>query len=96
MRYSIEFFLPVLGPSAGEVLARLKHVLTHLGDMNDARIALDMLAKVDDPALSPFLELYRQEVTNDLEILVSNFPGIWSQLTQPVWRHALAEAVAVL
>ena len=96
MRYSIEFFLPVLGPSAGEVLARLKHVLTHLGELNDARIAIDMLAIVDDPALSPFLELYRQEVTNDLEILVSNFPGIWSQLTQPVWRHALAEAVAVL
>lgn len=96
MRYATEFFLPILGPSAADVLSTLKRVLTHLGDLNDARIALGMMAKVDDQALSPFLELYHQEVTSDLDILVSDFPTLWSQLTQSTWRLTLAESVSVL
>lgn len=96
LRYSIEFFLPVLGPTAAAALSSLKRILTHLGDMNDARIALDLMANVDDPALSPFLELYRQKNTGDLEALVADFSNLWSKLNQPEWRHALAEAIAVL
>jgi CHAD domain-containing protein len=96
LRYSIEFFLPVLGPTAGATLIPLKRILTHLGDLNDARIALDLMAKVDDQALSPFLELYRQKKTDDLEALVSDFSVPWSQLSLPEWRLAFAEAIAVL
>ncbi|MFN2187308.1 MAG: CHAD domain-containing protein, partial [Candidatus Promineifilaceae bacterium] len=60
LRYSIEFFLPVLGPTASAVLADVKSVLIHLGDLNDARIALRMMDEVEDPALAPFIKLYRQ------------------------------------
>ena len=96
MRYTIEFFLPVLGPTARDALSDLKRVLTHLGDLNDARIALKMMEEVDDPALAPFLELYRQEKSDELEGLISDFPGLWSNINRSAWRLALAEAIAVL
>jgi CHAD domain-containing protein len=96
LRYTIEFFLPVLGPSAANTLAPLKQVLTHLGELNDARIALTMMEMGDDQALSPFLEIYRRKVRGDLEILLDTFSVPWSQLNQPDWRLALASAIAVL
>jgi len=96
LRYTIEFFIPVLGPRSAEILSVLKSLLTHLGDLNDARIALEMMEKVEDPALMPFTELYRREKTFELETLISDFSGHWSLLSQPAWRRALAEAVAVL
>jgi CHAD domain-containing protein len=96
LRYTIEFFLPTLGPSAADALSAIKRVLTHLGDLNDARIALEMMDKVEDPALEPFIKLYRQEKAAELDGLVSDFPGLWSHINKPSWRLALAEAIAVL
>jgi CHAD domain-containing protein len=96
LRYAIEFFLPVLGPAAGATLTPLKRILTHLGDLNDARIALDLMANVDDQALSPFLELYRQIKVDELDALVSDFSILWSKLNKPEWRLDFAGAIAVL
>ena len=96
LRYTIEFFLPVLGPGASSTLAPLKRVLIHLGELNDARIALNMIAGVDDQSLYPFSENYRQLVSDDLENLVDGFTGPWSQLNQPDWRIAFASSIAVL
>jgi CHAD domain-containing protein len=96
MRYTLEIFLPILGPSTTDALAALKRVLTHLGDLNDARMALEMMNEVDDPALAPFMEIYRQEKSAELDGLVVDFPGLWSNINQPSWRLALAEAVSVL
>jgi CHAD domain-containing protein len=96
LRYTIEFFLPILGPTAADTLTALKRVLIHLGDLNDARIALELMDEVEDPALEPFITLYRQEKTAELDGLVFDFPALWSHINQPSWRLALAEAIAVL
>ena len=96
LRYTIEFFLPTLGPSAADALSAIKRVLTHLGDLNDARIALEMMDEVDDPAVEPFIKLYRQEKSAELDGLVYDFPGLWTHINKPSWRLALAEAIAVL
>jgi CHAD domain-containing protein len=55
LRYTLEFFEPVMGPTAGIANETVKQILTHLGDLNDARIHLEMLAKSNAKGLGPGL-----------------------------------------
>lgn len=96
LRYTLEFFDGLLGPSAGQSLETVKVVLTHLGDVNDARVHLRMLAQMDGAALATGIDLYRGVIEAQLEQLRQSFPGLWDELDRPEWREGLASAVAVL
>ncbi len=96
LRYTLEFFTPILGPSIVEVLPTLKRLLTHLGDLNDARIALGLIEEVEGEILTPAAELYHRVKKAELETLVEDFPGLWSNFSGPEWRRAMAESIAVL
>ncbi len=100
LRYTLEFFEPVMGPSAVTANEKVYQLLTHLGDLNDARIHLEMLAESNVEGVAPGLALavdhYRSVKQAELARLIAEFPALWSSFDQPDWRQALYAAVAVL
>jgi CHAD domain-containing protein len=96
LRYTLEFFEPVLGPSVTDVIETLKRALIHLGDLNDARIHLEMLDIVVEGEPVPGATLYRQVKKAELERLMTDFSSLWSLLAGREWRADLSTCVAVL
>ena len=86
----------MLGPAAAEAIETVKKLLTHLGDLNDARVHGEMLAKVTEEDLAAAVTLYRQSRKVELQRLVDGFPQLWEEFDRPVWRQQLASAVAIL
>jgi CHAD domain-containing protein len=96
LRFSLEFFQPVMGPSAIEAIETVKKLLVHLGDLNDARIHLRMMADMEDEDLTEAVLLYRRAKEKELSELKENFPSLWRELENPEWRQQVASALAVL
>ncbi len=96
LRYTLEFFQELLGPSAEQCIDVVKRVLTHLGDVNDARVHLRMLNDVQDPELAEGSVLYYEIVEEQLRSLRQGFPALWSEFDRQEWRDNLAAALAVL
>jgi CHAD domain-containing protein len=96
LRYTLEFFEPVLGPEASAAIETVKKLLTHLGDINDARVHGEMVAKITEEDLALAVTLYRLSREVELQRLVDGFPQLWGEFDRPVWRQQLASAVAIL
>jgi CHAD domain-containing protein len=96
LRYTLEFFAPILGPTVGSSIKTVKRILIHLGDLNDARVALEMLDRIEDQQLARQIGLYRATKENELENLATSFGNLWAEFNQPEWRQQLAAAIAVL
>jgi CHAD domain-containing protein len=96
LRYTLQFFEPVMGATAGDVLATVKQLQEHLGTLNDARIALDLLdgsaVAVPPMALTHYGEIQRENVDR----LMAGFVPLWRDFEAAAWRHKLATAVAAL
>ena len=95
-RYTLEFFEPVMGPTAGQANETVKQLLTHLGDLNDARIHLIMLAKTSGEELAPAVAHYRQVKEEELARLTAEFPALWASFDRQGWRQDLSTALVVL
>lgn len=96
LRYSLEFFQPVMGPSAAEAIETVKKLLIHLGDINDARIHLKMMTSVKDKDLNTAVVLYQQAKEKELYGLTKDFPLLWIELENPEWRNQVALALAAM
>jgi CHAD domain-containing protein len=96
LRYTLEFFEPVLGPPIAEAIETVNVLLIHLGDLNDARVHVEMLDKVAEEDLAAAVILYRQSREAELQRLIDEFPSLWAEFDRPEWRQQLASAVAVL
>jgi CHAD domain-containing protein len=96
LRYTLEFFEGLLGPGAGLCVDTVVRLLLHLGDVNDARVHLQMLGQVDDPELAEAVALYRGVVAEQLRQLCESFPSLWAEFDRPAWRERLATAVSVI
>jgi CHAD domain-containing protein len=93
LRYTLEFFKPLMGPSAVSVIQRIRELLTFLGDLNDARVHIDMLAGNEDLGSNLAAVLYLEVLKGDLIRLRAEFPSQWALLEQESWREELASAV---
>jgi CHAD domain-containing protein len=93
LRYTLEFFKPLMGPSAVTVIQRIRELLTFLGDLNDARVHIDMLAGNEDLGSYPAAILYLEVLEVELIRLRAEFPSQWALLEQESWREELASAV---
>lgn len=96
LRHTMDFFEPVVGATAVLAIDTVKTLLTHLGDLNDARIHLEMLAMSDDSSLAPAVNMYRVELEAELARLTLGLQEPWSALEQPSWRLEVAQAIAAL
>lgn len=99
LRYTLEFFAPLLGPTFGIAYATLKRLLEHLGEQNDAYVGGRWLEKqlgeVEMPALHHALHTYQQLLQQRLDHLLAEFPAIWAEFDHPAWRINLALSLPV-
>jgi CHAD domain-containing protein len=94
LRYTLQFFAPLLGEEIGRVLLSLKQSQEILGDLNDTSVALRLLDETVDLEYS--VARYREYQENEKERLIRSFSPVWQQFDQPQWRRDLAEAMAIL
>ena len=95
LRYALEFFSPILQDGIIELVAHLNQIQDHLGDLNDAHVALQLLALV--PAFhEEAAGRYRFEQEHQIGNLVDSFTEVWDQFNSPDWRRRLATTLAIL
>lgn len=99
-RYTLEFFTEVLGTEAKTVINAVKTLQDHLGDLQDARVAVDLLqthlkhaGERDD--LRPLLG-YLTSREEEKQRLLNNLHEVWAVFTDAKTRKTLALAVAAL
>ena len=109
LRYTVEFFREVLGKTAQDVIADIKRVQDHLGDLNDAQVAtqilrdfidlweprLDALPIHERPSLEPLVQ-YLATRHSERHHLMNSFNQTWRYINRSRFRRNLAQAVAVL
>jgi triphosphatase len=96
LRHTLEFFEPVIGPSAGEPIAALVRLLTHLGDLNDARVHLHLLDQTPQEEVGEGKLIYQKVKEGELERLIADLPPIWMEVAGPAWRRQLSASLSSL
>jgi len=109
LRYTVEFFREVLGPEAKMVIDDIKQLQDHLGDLNDAQVATEILRAfltqwdqqqaqqaVSERQSPEAIMAYLTYRYNERHQLMITFQQAWEHFTRPEFRHNLALAVSVL
>ncbi len=109
LRYAIEFFKEVLGDQAKDVIEDLKKVQDHLGELNDARVAIEMISQFIEKweARQSQLPLTERQSPETIVAflaakhaerfhLMVTFPETWAMFNRAEFRQNLALAVAAL
>jgi CHAD domain-containing protein len=101
LRYALEFFRDVLGPETPGLIKQVVTLQDLLGELQDARVAEELLAKflaaqrgeaVSLAGVEDYLTAQQSRQTD----LLSRFPVPWADLTGPDFRRSLALALAAL
>jgi CHAD domain-containing protein len=109
LRYTVEFFREVLGVETKSVINDLKMIQDHLGDLNDAHVATQILRDFlsvweeqqeklpvsQRKSPEPILA-YLSYRYNELQHLMQSFHETWQHFNRPDFQQNLARAVAVL
>lgn len=93
LRYTLEFFAPLLQPEIDDAIAVAKKLQGHLGKLNDARVALKLLAQTPDRETAA--SIYRRAKEREIEQLRNELMPLWHELKAPPWRQKLMAALAV-
>jgi CHAD domain-containing protein/transposase len=109
LRYTLEFLREVLGPEGEAVIKEVKAMQDHLGDLNDADVAIRLLNEFlrDWDATEVNVPLsQRRSVEGVVTYLAARhaekhrllitFPEAWDRLNRVEVRHWLALAIAAL
>jgi len=110
LRYTLEFFIEPLGPAASPLIERTRRLQDHLGNLQDAVIASDILRsylrwggwrKVPREELPPGDIVVAPEIAEyfafrqvELRELLDSFPKAWADLSGPDFFNRLAILVA--
>ncbi len=108
-RYTLEFFRELLGPEVKAVLAEIKHLQDHLGDLNDADVAIGILQQqlaewenyqtglpLAERQSPTALINFLTHKTEERHRLIVSFPEAWARFNTPEFRQNLALAVAAI
>jgi CHAD domain-containing protein len=109
LRYTLEFFREVLGPEAKEVIHAIKSIQDHLGDLNDAHVACQILRDFLDE-LEHHQQAIPMEQRQNPEPIVAYLAArhaerhrlmvgsqaAWERFDQPERHVQLALAISVL
>jgi len=109
LRYTIEYFQEILGPTTNDLINELKTIQDHLGDLNDANVAIQLMNKYLDGWNASQASLPVEERQNMEEIasylaardderrhLKVSFQDAWGHFIRPEFKEKLALAIAVL
>lgn len=105
LRYTLEFFREVLGPETEQVIRDVIAIQDHLGNLQDADVAVELLSnfldearqqgelsKADLAGVRAYLRYRRQEARR----LQATFPEVWPRLNSRDFRERLAAALLAL
>ncbi len=109
LRYTVEFFREVLGAESKSVISDIKTLQDHLGDLNDADVACqilsDFLANWEVRQMNlplserknpePVVE-YLAAKHSERHALMTTFPDVWNNFNRQEFRKNLALAISVL
>ena len=101
LRYNIEFFYHVLGPGVEFCMPILESIQDHLGYLNDARVAVQLLENysVQNPALSEkntSIADYFLAKQVELDALIASFPDTWATFADSAFDAQLETAISYL
>jgi CHAD domain-containing protein len=109
LRYTLEYFREVLGQDVKAVINEIKGLQDHLGDLNDANVAVGILREflVQWDALQaqkPVAErhnpgpvlAYLAYQYAERQRLMLTFTDAWAHFNRPRLREKLAKAISVL
>jgi len=109
LRYALEFFREVLGPQAKEIINDLKILQDHLGDLNDANVACQILREFIETWEERQIDLLLHERQNPEPVvdylaakhaeryhLMVTFPEAWAHFNRPEFLENVALAISVL
>ncbi len=108
-RYMVEFFSEVLGPQAARVIDACKTMQDHLGDLNDAAVAIEAMESFvarHDAEFSGIPQFIRPDISGVHDYidatrakqrhLRDTFPAAWASFNSEAMRRNLALAIAAL
>ncbi len=109
LRYTAEFFREVLGEQAKAVIDDIKSIQDHLGDLNDAQVATEILREflsqwdqeqarlsvLERQSPEPIMDYLSYRYVERHQLMVT-FREVWIHFNRPEFRQNLALAVSVL
>jgi CHAD domain-containing protein len=112
LRYALEYFREILGPTAKPLIEAVKGLQDLLGDVNDAVVACNLLRDyltwgtwghdpdqrdfADSIIVSPGAAAYLAYRQSELQELLGRFPEVWATFHGQQFGRWLADAVAEL
>lgn len=109
LRYAVEYFQEVLGEQAKDVINDIKSLQDHLGDLNDANVACQILREFTETweerqIILPLQERKNSEPVvaylatkhNERHNLIITFPEAWTYFNRPDMMTNIALAISVL
>jgi CHAD domain-containing protein len=108
LRYTLEFFRELLGPEAEDVIVEVVTLQDHLGNLNDADVAISAIsgflfplhrgttASSEDRIIAPGVVSYLATKQRELQEAVAEFPVTWTNFCRAEVREWLASAVAAI
>lgn len=94
LRYTLSFFEDILSAEAGEVLDLSRRMQEHLGDLNDASVAVHLLENMKHGGEEA--EIYCQYQHAELARLTGEFRILYAEFDRPEVRRNLAIATSDL
>lgn len=85
LRYTIEFFVDLMGEDIQTCLKQLKQVQDHIGDLNDARVAIDLLNTCVKLSENRFYSRLLAEKQTELTWLIASFAETWGEFDRPAF-----------
>jgi CHAD domain-containing protein len=109
LRYTLEYFREVLGGETKSIISEIKGLQDHLGDLNDARVAAELLRDflprwdaiqaalpvAERRGPEPILGYLASRYAERQRLMLS-FKDAWRRFNRPELREKLAMAVGVL
>ena len=99
LRYTLEVFEDVLGDEVSTIIEALRLLQDHLGDLNDAEIAANIIRSAEKRVTKSersALKDYRKYRQAEVQHLQETIEEKWIEFNRQDLRHALAQAIAVL
>ncbi len=100
LRYLLESFEEVLGPEVKTVIESIRTMQDHLGELQDARVAVtlmsDFLHDAGEETQTAAVLQYMAVREEEKQRLLAAVPQVWQAFTHPDIRRALALSVAAL
>jgi triphosphatase len=106
LRYTLEAFTDVLGEEAKSAIEATKALQDYLGELQDARVAIDLLKAylrrckesdgMDRRAQTTAVQAYMETCKALKQQLIAGVPTAWAAFVHPDVRRDLAMAVAAL